>query len=89
MTREEEAIRIITKERDEDIFGSWTPHRKRIHEAFTLAIETLQADTVEVVRCKDCKHYKPFDKSKKFDCPQGLYAVFENDYCSHGERSEE
>lgn len=47
------------------------------------------ADTVEVVRCKDCKHYKPFDKSKKFDCTQGLYAVFENDYCSHGERSEE
>ena len=43
----------------------------------------------EVVRCKDCKHYKPFDKSKKFDCPQGLYAVFENDYCSHGERREE
>lgn len=51
--------------------------------------EALQSDTVEVVRCKDCKHYKPFDKSKKFDCPQGLYAVFENDYCSHGERSEE
>ena len=50
--------------------------------------EALQSDTVEVVRCKDCKHYKPFDKSKKFDCPQGLYAVFENDYCSHGERSE-
>lgn len=49
-------------------------------------IETLQADTVKVVRCKDCKHYKPFDKRKKFDCPQGLYAVFENDYCSHGER---
>ena len=46
-------------------------------------------DAVEVVRCKDCKHYKPFDKSKKFDCPQGLYAVFENDYCSHGERNEE
>lgn len=44
---------------------------------------------VEVVWCKDCKHYKPFDKSKKFDCPQGLYAVFENDYCSHGERNEE
>lgn len=42
-----------------------------------------------LVRCKDCKHYKPFDKSKKFDCPQGLYAVFESDYCSHGERSEE
>jgi len=43
MTREE-AISIITKERDEDIFGGWTPHRKRIHEAFTLAIEALQAD---------------------------------------------
>lgn len=43
MTREE-AINIITKERDEDIFGNWTPHRKRIHEAFTLAIEALKAD---------------------------------------------
>ena len=57
-------------------------------EEYGIGFAEKKRDLVEVVRCKDCKHYKPFDKSKKFDCPQGLYAVFENDYCSHGERSE-
>ena len=54
-----------------------------------MVFEVIASLQEEIVRCKDCKHYKPFDKSKKFDCPQGLYAVFENDYCSYGERSEE
>lgn len=50
--------------------------------------DALQTDTAEVVRCKDCRWYKPKHKDKEYDCPQGLYAVYENDYCSHGERRE-
>ena len=40
----------------------------------------------ELVRCKDCRWYKPKYKDKEYDCPQGLYAVYADDYCSHGER---
>lgn len=52
------------------------------------------ADVVEVVRCKDCKHYK-----RNIPCVGGHYngcdewidegnpiTVYDNDYCSYGER---
>ena len=55
------------------------------------------ADVVEVVRCKDCKHYK-----RNIPCVGGHYngcdewidegnaiTVYDNDYCSYGERAEE
>lgn len=44
--------------------------------------------TSEVVRCNDCRWYEPKYKDKEYDCPQGLYAVYADDYCSHGERRE-
>lgn len=64
LTREE-AISIITKERDEDIFGGWTPYRKRIHEAFTLAIEALEGVCFDEW-CDDCKEYD----TEKNCCPR-------------------
>ena len=96
MTREE-AIRIIgwlkcTTNREDDL------------EAIDMAIEALSAEyedyehatlvdikeplKVAVVRCKDCRWYEPKYKDKEYDCPQGLYAVYADDYCSHGERRE-
>ena len=48
-------------------------------------------DAVEVVRCKDCKHYKKV-RSDSTDrmcfTPSGLCCVSEDDYCSRGERRE-
>ena len=54
------------------------------------------ADVVEVVRCKDCKHYK-----RNIPCVGGHYngcdewidegnaiTVYDNDFCSYGERAE-
>lgn len=54
------------------------------------------ADVVEVVRCKDCKHYK-----RNIPCVGGYYngcdewidegnaiTVYDNDYCSYGERAD-
>lgn len=38
-------------------------------------------DAVEVVRCKDCKHYNPDDHCY-------LQGAGENDYCSYGERKD-
>lgn len=43
-------------------------------------IETTRSK-VEVVRCKDCKHYNPDDHCY-------LQGAGENDYCSYGERGD-
>lgn len=51
---------------------------------------TQAADVVEVVRCKDCKHYKPQNKSKrwhgtkKYCCRVSVIKVSDNDFCSFG-----
>lgn len=44
-------------------------------------------DIVEVVRCKDCKHYRdsfPYDTCDVFDAN----ATDAEDYCSYGERKD-
>ena len=42
-----------------------------------------------IVHCKDCRWYGAKYEDKEYDCPQGLYAVCGDDFCSHGERREE
>ena len=47
------------------------------------------ADVAEVVRCKDCKHYKPYVKPvEDFDgeCIVRECETDENEFCSYGER---
>ena len=47
------------------------------------------AESVKVVRCKDCKWYKKIvEKSKSGLCHYDLVArcLHDEDYCSHGER---
>ena len=55
-------------------------------------------DAVEVVRCKDCKHYKEFRTKRnkqimRLCCRMGKndmeYSVKPDDFCSYGERSDE
>ena len=42
------------------------------------------ADVVEVVRCKDCKHFE------QAECPwDELFVINVNDYCSKGQREED
>ena len=43
----------------------------------------------ELVRCKDCKHYKPYDINRPFPCSVGLMECMSDDYCSYGERRED
>lgn len=48
------------------------------------------ADVVEVVRCKDCKHwYSPMNDDAHYcNLKHGLVGIVaEEDYCSYGERS--
>ena len=64
----------------------------------SLLIDTqpTAANVVEVVRCKDCRHYK-----RNVPCVGGYYngcdewldegnpiTVYDNDFCSYGERAE-
>ena len=67
---------------------------------FTLGIqqavdEQPTVDAVEVVRCKDCKHYKPQKKSAHWEnranyCNRIVtIKVQPDDFCSYGERKEE
>jgi hypothetical protein len=47
-------------------------------------------EVVQVVHCKDCKHYCPYDgEEHKGDCLElvGLEScVYQEDFCSYGER---
>ena len=52
------------------------------------------ADVVEVVRCKDCKHYewadnRAFGMPTKYCSWTGFEDVDDNDFCSRGERRED
>ena len=48
------------------------------------------ADVVEVVRCKDCKHYSEEGKVTRYAwCYKWKNAVNFGDFCSYGERAEE
>lgn len=66
------------------------------YEQTILKLSLNKADVVEVVRCKDCKHYKT-----NIPCVGGHYngcmewinegcesAVNEDDFCSYGEKHE-
>ena len=49
-------------------------------------------DAVDVVRCKDCKHWRGTDEYGDGYCgnPDGIDNVaHEKDFCSYGERKEE
>lgn len=43
-------------------------------------------DAVEVVRCRDCKHYKPDEYECGCDFAGGLPYVKADDFCIYGER---
>ena len=45
-------------------------------------------DLVEVVRCKDCKHYQAQDPTRPTTCAVGLDDNYAEEFCSRGERRE-
>ena len=52
---------------------------RRINDAPTV-------DAVEVVRCKDCKHYKEFEGEMECWARPMMFPRDPDDYCSMGER---
>ena len=49
---------------------------------------TPTADVVEVVRCKDCRYFRPSEITNRCFCDwhSDEFETFANDFCSYGER---
>lgn len=68
----------------------WTPDTRRyvpkVVHGVRDALQNVPAiDAVEVVRCKDCKHFNPVEGGLPL-CTMHLVAMAYNDFCSYGER---
>jgi hypothetical protein len=69
-------------------------YERGIMDTYTVAVEQPQVDAVEVVRCKDCKYYRPQKISanwehKKSFCNRVVTVKMPPDgFCSYGERRE-
>jgi hypothetical protein len=60
-------------------------------EVVPIQIIEGNADVVEVVRCKDCRHCKFNSSAEIYKCDRRGYfteTVSEDDFCSYGERKE-
>lgn len=44
---------------------------------------------VPVVRCRECKHYKPEEYFSPCVLPQGLECAKPDDFCSYGQRKDD
>lgn len=71
--------------------------KENANEHFIFGIESVMeyvenlpaADVAEVVRCRECKHYKPEEYFSPCVLPQGLECAKPDDYCSYGQRKED
>ena len=72
----------------EEVF--WTESEQAVVRNFLAKLPKV--DAVEVVRCNDCKHYKPQKKSAHWSnstpycCRCTTVKVKPDDFCSYGER---
>lgn len=81
---------LISRKRLLKMMSHWKPYMDM--GLVRQAVERMPAvDAVEVVRCKDCRRFKPHEERPEFGfCklyPLGL-AKHENGFCEHGERKE-
>ena len=53
----------------------------------TKSMPTISA--VPVVRCRECKHYKPEEYFSPCVLPQGLECAKPDDFCSYGQRKDD
>lgn len=94
----EERDKIPLETVDRYSFGVVVPYkhgeamRGGIRKALRCMEETPTVEAVQVVRCKDCKHFSPYEgEEHKGDCMElvGLEScVYEDDFCSYGERKD-
>lgn len=69
--------------------GGYNFERDRKIKDALMALPTI--DAVPVVRCKDCKHYRPYAGIEDGYCHMAEWYKryqYENDFCSRGERKD-
>lgn len=68
--------------------GSCLGHHRGAVDCAILEIEMIPSvDAVEVIRCKDCKHFNRNIENETYcSCIGGLTDQEEHDFCSYGER---
>ena len=68
-----------------DGYGENVAYRVGWNEAIE-AIEENEPTAIDIVRCKECKHWDTADGECYAD--RGIYFPNADDFCSHGERQE-
>lgn len=58
------------------------PYNVRINKAI------MDAPTIDIVRCKNCKHAKECEQMVVFENGKYITAGYKLDFCSYGERRE-
>ena len=97
---EAEGVQILQKERRkpmsryidrEDLLNNLKQFAPEYLKPLIVSLVEKQptADVVEVVRCKDCRHYECFTVCNKHFCNDYGGFVVENDFCSRAEKKGE
>ena len=74
-----ETIQYLDRAIEDAVIGNHPPFKNK-------------ADFVEVVRCKDCEHYKPqstsahWNNKKRYCCRSATVKANDYDFCSYGKR---
>lgn len=91
-----DANAVVEWLKDVDVFFKGTEEHKTIAINIGRIVDHIEAmptvDAVEVVRCKDCKHWlKDFAGSTEFvgRCEYANYAIGANGYCVYVERKDD
>ena len=99
----ESMIKEVMEDRENDPTIFHDEIERKIWEAeYDFAISTLESvtyseDTIEIVHCKDCKHFKSRSRKNNYglcDCPErqtnanAEFYPFAEDFCSYGEERE-
>lgn len=71
-----------------DILSKHLDDGHKILELLTAFADADGVDAVEVVRCKDCKHWA-CDDSESYCDELGIFNTDMNSYCSYAKRKEE
>ena len=71
-----------------DILSKHLDDGHKILELLTAFADADGVDAVEVIRCKDCKHWA-CDDSESYCDELGIFNTDMNSYCSYAKRKEE
>lgn len=61
---------------------------QRQHEILTIIEKQPAVDAVEVLRCKNCKHWEDRNKGGRGMCWKKVTRTEEDHYCGYGEKRE-